>query len=94
MKTLDLKEAADFLKISYTTASRMSSSGALPGSKIGSSWVFLEDELVQWLRAQTIEQQRERQALAHVESQLSGARQTPKGTTRRREPVPLPELPG
>lgn len=95
VRTFDLGEAADFLKINYSTASRMASSGVLPGAKIGSSWVFLEEALTEWLREQTIKQRRERLALTNVEDQLENPSQKPKKkSTRRRKPVPLPELPG
>jgi len=47
--TLDLNEAANFLKISETTAQEMAASGELPGAKIGRAWVFLADDLVAWL---------------------------------------------
>ena len=94
MRTFDLGEAANFLKISYSTASRMASAGALPGAKIGSCWVFLEEELAEWLREQTIKQRRERLALAATEAELESFTQKLKEKkTRRRKPVPLPELP-
>ncbi len=91
MRTFDLEQAADFLKINYSTASRLASAGILPGAKIGSSWVFLEQELAEWLREQTIKQRRERMALANVETQLEDFSQKKK--TKRRKPVSLPELP-
>ncbi len=94
MRTFDLGQAADFLKINYSTASRMASTGMLPGAKIGSSWVFLEQELAEWLREQTIRQQRERLALANAEAQLEEVNNKPTTkNVRHRQPVPLPELP-
>lgn len=95
VRTFDLEETADFLKISYSTASRMASAGILPGAKIGCSWVFLEKELAEWLHEQTIKQRRERLALTVVEAQLEDFVQKPQEKkTRRRKPVSLPELPG
>ena len=39
-RTLDLHEAADFLKISESTAQEMAANGEIPGAKIGRAWVF------------------------------------------------------
>jgi excisionase family DNA binding protein len=50
--TLDLKEAANFLRISPATAQKIAAAGELPGAKIGRAWVFLLDDLIEWLREQ------------------------------------------
>ena len=72
----------------------MASAGILPGAKIGCSWVFLEEKLVEWLHDQTIQQQRERLALVEAEAQLGERPQQPVvKLSRHRKPVPLPELP-
>ncbi|MBI1284990.1 MAG: helix-turn-helix domain-containing protein [Thiobacillus sp.] len=62
MKTLDIDECADFLKISRTGASEMAVAGDLPGARIGSAWVFLEEDLVDYLRTLIRVQRRDRQA--------------------------------
>ncbi len=62
MKTLDIDECADFLKINRTAASEMAATGDLPGARIGSAWVFLEDDLVEYLRTLIRYQRRDRQA--------------------------------
>ena len=62
MNTLDINECAEFLKINKNTASELAAKGMLPGAKIGRAWVFLEDELVEYLRNETKNQQRWRQA--------------------------------
>lgn len=61
MKTLDIDECAEFLKINRTTASELAASGELPGAKIGRAWVFIEEDLVEYLRGKVRQQQRERQ---------------------------------
>ena len=50
MKTYDINEAADFLKVDRTTALERPASGEVPGAKIGRAWVFLESDLVEYLR--------------------------------------------
>lgn len=62
MNTLDINECAEFLKINKNTASELAAKGMLPGAKIGRAWVFLEDELVEYLRSETRNQQRRRQS--------------------------------
>ena len=61
MKTLDIDECAEFLKINRTAASEMAVTGDLPGARIGPAWVFLEDDLVEYLRTLIRHQRRERQ---------------------------------
>jgi hypothetical protein len=51
MKTLDLKEAAAFLKMHPEEVRRRARLGQLPGAKVGKRWVFLEDDLVAYVRA-------------------------------------------
>jgi hypothetical protein len=62
MKTLDIDECAEFLKINRIAASEMAATGNLPGARIGSAWVFLEDDLVDYLRTLIRHQRRDRQA--------------------------------
>lgn len=50
MKTYDINEAADFLKVDRATALERAASGELLGAKIGRAWVFLESGLVEYLR--------------------------------------------
>ena len=50
MKTYDINEAADFLKVDRTTALERAASGELPGAKIGRAWVFLESDSVKYRR--------------------------------------------
>lgn len=52
IKTLNLKAAADFLKIHPVTLSVKAASGEIQGAKIGKRWVFLEVDLVEHIRSQ------------------------------------------
>lgn len=50
-KTLDLKGAASFLGIHKETLRERAACGEIPGAKVGKSWRFLEDDLVNYLRS-------------------------------------------
>lgn len=52
MKTLDLKQAADFLKIHPETMRQLAISKKIEGAKIGRRWVFLEQHLVRHITQQ------------------------------------------
>jgi excisionase family DNA binding protein len=62
MKTLDIDECAEFLKVKSTVVSDMVGTGELPGARIGRAWVFLEDDLIDYVRTQIRNQRRERQS--------------------------------
>ena len=51
-KTLNIAEAAAFLKIHPVTLSIKAATGEIQGAKIGKRWVFLEVDLVEHIRAQ------------------------------------------
>ena len=51
MKTLGLKEAAAFLRCHPEELRRRARAGAVPGAKVGRAWVFLEDDLADFLRS-------------------------------------------
>ena len=52
MRTLDLKEAAAFLKMHPQTLRSKAVSGEIPGAKPGKNWVFIEEDLVENVRSQ------------------------------------------
>lgn len=94
VRTFDLGEAADFLKVSSCTAQEMAASGELPGAKIGRAWVFLEEDLVDWLREQIKFQRQQRQSNHFNPSETPTSPTTRiSRKTRRRKPPTLPELP-
>jgi len=51
MITLDLLEAALFLRMHPEEVRRRAKIGLIPGAKPGKSWVFLQEDLVKYLRA-------------------------------------------
>lgn len=60
MRTFDLQECADFLKVDRTTAMKLAQQGEIVGARIGRAWVFLEDDVVAFLREQAQRQTLER----------------------------------
>ena len=50
-KTLDLYEAADFLKMHWQTLRGKAKRGEVPAAKLGKRWVFLSDDLASYLRS-------------------------------------------
>lgn len=67
--TLDIVEAAELLKVSAETVREMASSGQLVGAKIGVAWVFIKDDLMDYLRIETRRQTNER--LARTQGELA-----------------------
>jgi len=51
MKTLTLPEAAYFLKMHYETVRERAKAGIIHGAKPGRAWVFIEDDLADYLRS-------------------------------------------
>src|SRR5689334_14513067 len=51
MRTLSLIEAAAFLRVHREELRRRARAGQLPGAKVGRAWVFLEDDLADYLRS-------------------------------------------
>jgi excisionase family DNA binding protein len=70
LDTLDILECAEFLKVDRTTALELAGKGELPGAKIGRAWVFLRDDLVEYLRVKVRTQQRQRQIDVDVKQGL------------------------
>lgn len=51
MRTLNLSEAAAFLKMHPEEVRRRAKMGVIPGAKAGRAWVFIDLDLADWLRA-------------------------------------------
>ena len=52
MSTLTLQDAVWLLKIHPVTLQDKARSGDIPGAKIGKCWVFVEIDLVDYIRSQ------------------------------------------
>jgi len=50
MVTFNLIEASNFLNMHPETVRHYAKAGKLPGAKPGKSWVFIEEDLAQWIR--------------------------------------------
>ena len=50
---LDVESCAKLLHCSVEHLNRLARGGDIPATKIGRSWIFLEDEIVGWLRSKT-----------------------------------------
>ena len=51
MRTLDLSEAATFLRMHPEEVRRRVKIGLIPGAKAGRAWVFIDEDLADWLRS-------------------------------------------
>ena len=51
MKTLNLSEAAQFLKLHPEEVRRRAKAGIIPGAKLGKRWTFIEVDLADHIRS-------------------------------------------
>ncbi|WP_141192949.1 helix-turn-helix domain-containing protein [Cupriavidus metallidurans] len=51
MRTLDLQEAAAFLKMHPEEVRRRAKRGQIPGGKAGRAWVFIDQDLADYVRS-------------------------------------------
>lgn len=49
---MTLKEVADYLKLAEKTAYRLAAEGKLPGFKVGGSWRFKREDILNWIEEQ------------------------------------------
>jgi len=49
MQTIDLNDAAIFLKMNAEVLRRQAKAGIIPGRKTGKSWVFVQEHLADWV---------------------------------------------
>lgn len=104
VRTLDIEECAAFLKVDRTTALKLAGSGDLPGARIGRAWVFLEDDLIGYLRLRVKQQQAERRNETIVDEGLAASARrngtlvspllAKRAEKKKRELPELPELAG
>lgn len=79
MQTLNLQQAAEFLKIHPVTLQAKAKSGEIPGAKPGKCWVFIDEDLINFLRSQYTEHGK-RKASKNGEVQCS-LKETKSGIT-------------
>ena len=51
MRTLALTEAAAFLRVHPEELRKRAKAGQIPGAKVGRAWVFLDEDLADYLRS-------------------------------------------
>lgn len=82
MNTLDLNAAAALLRIHPVTLREKARRGEIPGAKIGKSWVFVELDLIEHIRAQyplrVMQGDRQEKVLCHS----TNAKTRPPGGSR------------
>jgi excisionase family DNA binding protein len=93
MNTYDIAEAADFLKVDRTTVLELAGLGELPGAKVGRAWVFLESDLVDYLRDRVRRQTNERREAAALRSSRPDANRHTSTGRRIQSRRTLPQLP-
>ena len=52
MKTLTAEEVGKILKLTRTSVTVKAKAGEIPGMKIGNRWIFLEVDLLAYIRSQ------------------------------------------
>ncbi len=97
MKTLNLEEAASLLHMHSTTLKERAKAGEIPGAKIGRAWVFHEDVLDEYLRAEIDRQVQERRGATNDDAGRVNGQRDALTIQRRLRPCrgnrPLPVLP-
>lgn len=94
MKTFDLETAGQFLNVSPSTMRDFAANGVVPGAKLGKRWVFTDEDLESYVRAEVKKQTGVRRGEGTKNSP------TPERTTDstfyprigRRRPAPPPPL--
>ncbi len=89
--TLDLIQAAEFLRVSRETMLELADAGELFGAKIGRAWVFLESDLVDYLVAQSRQQttaRRDRRLTPATSDRVPTAVTASAKAAPRRRPLP------
>lgn len=99
-ETMDLQTAANYLGAKAETISQLARKGELPGAQIGKGWIFLREDVLDFLRKRIASETEARRAASNNSSnrisnddgsvQPVAVLQT---RTRRRAPPLLPQLP-
>ena len=69
MKTLDLNEAADFLKMNPEVLRRKARAGHVPGRKAGKCWIFVKEHLADWVSGRYSEPRRGLQVIDELKQE-------------------------
>lgn len=90
-KTFDVAVAAEILKMSSCSLQKLAKDGEIPAAKVGKRWVFTEEDLAAYLRAEIKKQTAERRdEKPEPDRQPEPIR---RAKPPRRRPAPPPLLP-
>ena len=101
METLNLEQAAAFLKMHPVTVQGKARSGEIPAAKPGKCWAFIKDDLVSYLRSlysskwRTLEGDTQEKSLCHftsVRTPPSGGFVSPTKATEYSKALELPSV--
>jgi len=99
-ETMDLQTAAAYLGARAETISQLARKGELPGAQIGKGWIFLREDVLDFLRKRIAEETEKRRATRDSEHNVLQKETEPvqpiavlKPRTRRHAPPLLPGLP-
>ena len=99
-ETMDLSDVASFLGAKPETVAQLARRGELPGAQIGKGWIFLRENVVEYLRDRIMRDTLARRAAECKEPRevqdpdaLRLAVAMPRSGNRRKLPPPLPEPP-
>jgi len=81
--TINAEECADLLICSVDQVEEMARTGEIPGLKIGRGWLFIKDDLIEYLASKAREEAEHRRSTHHG-IRLVATKQ------RRQTPPPLP----
>jgi len=71
METLNINEASELLKLHPSTVLAKARSGEIPAAKPGKRWVFIDIDLIDWLRKQYTSNRQEVSAINNGERTCS-----------------------
>lgn len=98
-ETMDLQTASAYLGAKTETISQLARKGELPGAQIGKGWIFLREDVLDYLRRRIAAETEARRAMRESESEELCKDSDPpqpvavlKTRTRRAPPL-LPGLP-
>lgn len=72
MQTLDLIEAAHYLKMHPESLRRKAKAGQIPGKKAGKQWLFVKQHLADWISGRYPEHGRELRVIDGGKQQMEG----------------------
>lgn len=98
-ETMDLQSADNYLGAKAETISQLARKGELPGVQIGKGWIFLREDVLDFLRRRIASETAARRTAHDSECNNADTDETSDqpvavlyARTRRRTPPPLPEL--